>query len=175
MTDAHKTYLRAHEGCERATYRVVTESLDAPRRRQRCRAELGGTAHAALPSSCSPFSKRTVGGWPKQRFSDSHGLSGGDMSRTPSPRNVPSDDVLMREVMVVSTLIGRYLLTLLDTGRDESSVDDEMALATRVASVARSVHARAAGRRAAAGRVSAASDAEALAVLQPPVRSEVES
>ncbi len=97
------------------------------------------------------------------------------MSRTPSPRTVPSDDVLMREVMVVSTLIGRYLLTLLDAGREESSVDDEIALATRVASVARSVHARAAGRRAAAGRVPAESDAEGLAVLQPPVRSELKS
>ena len=90
------------------------------------------------------------------------------------------DDALMCEVMRVSSLLGRYLMTLLDAGRTEPSVEDETALADRVASGARDMRARATRRgRSHRSMVStvdiAGSPAEVLAVLQQPVRWEDES
>lgn len=56
------------------------------------------------------------------------------------------DAVLMREVTVVNTLLGRYLLRFLDAdaGRaDQIEIADETALADQLATVAKGIHRRA--------------------------------
>lgn len=71
------------------------------------------------------------------------------MNQADSQDNVPPDDALLVEVARVSGLLGSYVVAFLGAGWPEPSVDHEMALADRVASVADGLRARADSRAAA--------------------------
>lgn len=72
------------------------------------------------------------------------------MNRIPPPEEAAHfDGLLMHELTVVNTLLGRYVVRFLDAdaGRAASiSADDERALADRVAELAAGLRARAARR-----------------------------
>jgi len=71
-------------------------------------------------------------------------------SRVPDPDNAAHDDgLLMHDLTVLNTMIGRYVLRFLDADagrREPVPVADELALAERLTNVAKAIAARIARR-----------------------------